>query len=209
MKKAFTLIELLIVVAIIAILAAIAVPNFLEAQTRAKVSRVRADTRTIVTALESYRVDFPKYPPMSDRNAPGIPASTWSVFQDIGTGGDDHSRTPSYLTTPVAYITSIPFDPFIDKAQILGSTEALKHIGNRYVYFNYAQFVEGFPTSQSFRDRSTDAGEWLLYGIGPDREPSNYGAGVYVNYDSSNGTISGGNIFRTQKDVELFVDRTP
>ena len=55
--KAFTLIELLIVVAIIAILAAIAVPNFLEAQTRSKISRVRSDLRSLATALESYCVD--------------------------------------------------------------------------------------------------------------------------------------------------------
>src|SRR5690606_31388316 len=61
-SKGFTLIELLIVVAIIAILAAIAVPNFLEAQTRAKVSRVRNDMRTMATAAEAYRVDNNDYP---------------------------------------------------------------------------------------------------------------------------------------------------
>src|SRR5437868_1543296 len=61
-NRAFTLIELLIVVGIIAVLAAIAVPNFLEAQIRAKVSRAKNDFRTIATAMESFHVDNNHYP---------------------------------------------------------------------------------------------------------------------------------------------------
>ena len=56
-RRAFTLIELLIVVAIIGILAAMAVPNFLNAQVRAKIGRVYADLRSIQTALEMYTID--------------------------------------------------------------------------------------------------------------------------------------------------------
>ncbi|HUT25205.1 MAG TPA: prepilin-type N-terminal cleavage/methylation domain-containing protein, partial [Sumerlaeia bacterium] len=61
-ESAFTLIELLIVVAIIAILAAIAVPNFLEAQTRSKIATVYSDFRTLKTGMEAYRVDNSGYP---------------------------------------------------------------------------------------------------------------------------------------------------
>src|ERR1041384_5513540 len=70
-KRAFTLIELLIVVAIIAILAAIAVPNFLEAQVRAKVSREINDMRAVATALESYASDCNAFPPHGEILANG------------------------------------------------------------------------------------------------------------------------------------------
>jgi type II secretory pathway pseudopilin PulG len=70
---------------VVAVLAAIAVPNFLEAQTRAKVSRVRSDLRTMATAIESYYVDYVTYAP-TDRI--------------------------SALTTPIAYLTRLFEDPF-------------------------------------------------------------------------------------------------
>lgn len=61
-RDTFTLIELLIVFAIIAILAAIAILRFLEAQVRSKVRRIQADQRTVATVLEVYSVDYNRYP---------------------------------------------------------------------------------------------------------------------------------------------------
>ncbi len=95
----FTLIELLIVVAIIGILAAIAVPNFLNAQVRAKVSRVFADLRSLGNAIEMYTID--------NNTQPG--GELWNS----GTKWwQKHTYRFHVLTTPVAYMSAIPIDPF-------------------------------------------------------------------------------------------------
>ena len=120
-RTAFTLIELLIVVAIIAILAAIAVPNFLEAQTRAKVSRVKSDLRTLVTGIESYRVDHNRYPEGSDNPTRwaasystflGPLAPGYYTFVSRTSGNAVAGRDFATLTTPIAYLTTVLEDPF-------------------------------------------------------------------------------------------------
>ena len=97
-KRGFTLIELLIVVAIIAILAAIAIPNFLQAQMRAKVSRVKSDLRNLGMAESLYVTDHgTTFPDYLDCSLMNIGPSTYIKF----------------LTTPIDYVKMGDYrDPF-------------------------------------------------------------------------------------------------
>jgi prepilin-type N-terminal cleavage/methylation domain-containing protein len=58
--SAFTLVEIMIVVAIIALLAAIAVPGFLRARKRSQASRVINDLRLVDSAVDQYAIETNK-----------------------------------------------------------------------------------------------------------------------------------------------------
>jgi general secretion pathway protein G len=61
-ERGFTLIEIMVVVVIIGLLAAIVAPNLIGNIDRAAVTRARADIRTIDNALNLYRLDNFRYP---------------------------------------------------------------------------------------------------------------------------------------------------
>ncbi len=178
-QNAFTLIELLIVVAIIGILAAIAVPNFLNAQVRAKIAKVDSDMKSLSTALESYAIDNNSFPGDHDL--------------DNYMGGEDGLF---HLTTPVSYMSSLPKDPFVEKKLAamlkLGSSNAYAKLGRP----DY-EMGSGADNSGKYRKQC-----YSLMSYGPDyfddnssHDPFPFGTDM-DRYDASNGLRSKGNLFR-------------
>ncbi|MGA1868196.1 MAG: type IV pilin protein [bacterium] len=70
-KKGFTLIELMIVVAIIGILAAIAIPNFLNFRNKAKSAEAKSNLGAIRSCQETYNTEFETYLACSDNPGSG------------------------------------------------------------------------------------------------------------------------------------------
>jgi prepilin-type N-terminal cleavage/methylation domain-containing protein len=73
-RTGFTLVEIMIVVAIIALLASIAVPGFLRARKRAQASRVVNDLRLIDSAVDQYAIENNK------ATGAAVSSAAWTIY---------------------------------------------------------------------------------------------------------------------------------
>ncbi|MHA3771586.1 type IV pilin protein [Verrucomicrobiota bacterium sgz303538] len=120
-RGGFTLVEIMIVVAIIALLATIAIPNFLRARKRSQASALLEDLRIIEAAKDQYAIEY---------NLKGNAAITWANLKNYikpsaavynrpaGTGGNPTDLFGSDIT--VGLVDSTPqigqgtYDAFTD-----------------------------------------------------------------------------------------------
>ncbi len=170
-KRSFTLIELLIVVAIIGILAAIAVPNFLNAQMRAKVARVQGDFDAISTAFEMYLLDNGDLP-------------RWNML--------GWARSWAAFTTPVAYMSIRAIDPFETKYQDL--------FQSGHNWYEYSACRGRTPMKSLESGQTIDNYVLASYGpngVDDTRQISDYpNSAIFMAYEMTNGLNSNGDILK-------------
>lgn len=183
--RAFTLIELLIVVAIIAILAAIAIPNFLEAQARAKVAKVQSEFRNMKTAMFLYQVDTNDWPDSEDSLCPPDHSTFWNLRE---------------LSTPIAYMSDVPYqDPFSER---IVTPACGFPASNHYQYYHWSL---GDGTIKGLCPPCGDAAQvkyikWVIVCVGPSQDwPPGFNWGIA--YDTSNGTMSYGTMWVSEVGI--------
>jgi general secretion pathway protein G len=106
-KHGFTLVEILIVVVILGILAAIVIPQFTQASTEAKQSSLVSDLQTVRSQIELFKVQH-------NDNLPGWQNSTWLQAMTGYTDQNGNVVAQGAVGAFGPYLQKVPNNPFVD-----------------------------------------------------------------------------------------------
>ena len=118
-RGGFTLVEIMIVVAIIALLAAIAVPGFLRARKRSQASKVLNDLRLIDSAVDQYAIENNK------RAGETVVVGAWTQYMKGGTvlhNSGGHPTYGSYGDQRVDQLPTVPSSAYSELSDVAPST---------------------------------------------------------------------------------------
>ncbi|NUN96222.1 MAG: prepilin-type N-terminal cleavage/methylation domain-containing protein [Candidatus Omnitrophica bacterium] len=185
--RGFTMMELATVGLIISILMAIALPNFLEAQIRARVTAAISDMATISAAIEEYYLSYRAYPPNRVAKTPegGLVGDPNREDRKDRSNHGLRGGSLSILTTPLAILSLLPGDPF--------PTE--DHGRHLFDYVNALE-ITGAPIPRA-RFGAIGSAAYLLASYAPDEDGDVYAAKMPpegVAYSPTNGTRSDGDL---------------
>lgn len=112
-QKGFTLVEILIVVVILGILAAIVVPQFTQASTEAKFNSLCSNLQSIRSQIELYKVQHNDNPPSLDTFASQM---MYTTDIDGTVNGTSKARTGDFQFGP--YLERVPANPFNNQSGV-------------------------------------------------------------------------------------------
>ncbi len=153
----FTLLELLVVVAIVSVLVALLLPMLRTARIRARVARAHSDLRNIGTTIEAYRLDYEDYPLARAYCAGG------------GMKTDDYNECPPELLSG-GYLGAFPEDVF-------NKGRAYKYISPGLGYANGIltllpiwvpmKFPEDDGHDVPYYNSKSSPVKWAVWSVGP------------------------------------------
>jgi general secretion pathway protein G len=107
-RHGFTLVELLVVIVVLAVLAAIVLPRFMNSSRRSKESALRSDLKLLRNAVSLFNADTGTYPKLlTDLSSTTAP--TTATAKGLDNTGTETSYSPSDWHGP--YIQDLPKDP--------------------------------------------------------------------------------------------------